>query len=162
MNFRRAFIPADRSTHALSALVTWAKPRNGVCLALPVLTFLIGLAVSSFTAAQLPNFLSSEAQVPSAVSIDESTAVTPILDTQTAIVTEQASYTVLGQNLFNGSFGRQQFTGFNPNYRIAVGDKVLLQLWGAVESRGDQVVDAQGNIFIPQVGPVNIAGVLNS
>ncbi len=162
MNFRRAFIPADRSIHPLSALATWAKPRNPVGLVLAALVLLVGLAVSSFTAAQLPNFLSSEAQAPNAVSIDESTAVTPVLDTQTAIVTEQASYTVLGQNLFNGSFGRQQFTGFNPNYRIAVGDKVLLQLWGAVESRGDQVVDAQGNIFIPQVGPVNIAGVLNS
>ena len=162
MNFRRAAISADRSTHPLLALAAWANPRNACGLVLPALALLAGLAVSSFTAAQLPSFLSGEAQAPSSVSIDESTAVAPVLDTQTAIVTEQASYTVLGQNLFNGSFGRQQFTGFNPNYRIAVGDKVLLQLWGAVESRGDQVVDAQGNIFIPQVGPVNIAGVLNS
>lgn len=162
MNFRRAAISADSSTHPLLALAAWANPRNACGLVLPALALLAGLAVSSFTAAQLPSFLSGEAQATSAVSIDESTTVAPVLDTQTAIVTEQASYTVLGQNLFNGSFGRQQFTGFNPNYRIAVGDKVLLQLWGAVESRGDQVVDAQGNIFIPQVGPVNIAGVLNS
>ena len=69
---------------------------------------------------------------------------------------------VFGQNLFTGNFGSQTFSGFNPNYRLMVGDKVLLQLWGAVESQGEQVVDPQGNIFIPQVGPVKIAGVLNS
>ena len=69
---------------------------------------------------------------------------------------------VLGQNLFDGKFSGQQFSGFNPNYRIAVGDKLLIQLWGAVESTGEQVVDPQGNIFIPQVGPVQVAGTLNS
>lgn len=84
------------------------------------------------------------------------------LNTETSVVTQEDRQRVLGQNLFNGSFGRQQFTGFNPSYRIAVGDKVLLQLWGAVESQGEQIVDPQGNIFISQVGPVNIAGVLNS
>ena len=83
-------------------------------------------------------------------------------DAITEIETRQKANQVLGQNLFNGNFGGQQFTGFNPNYRIAIGDKVLLQLWGAVESQGEQVVDPQGNIFISQVGPVNIAGVLNS
>ena len=85
MNFRRAFIPADRSIHPLSALAAWANPRNACGLVLPALALLAGLAVSSFTAAQLPNFLSSEAQAPNAVSIDESTAVTPVLDTQTAL-----------------------------------------------------------------------------
>lgn len=69
---------------------------------------------------------------------------------------------VLGQNLFGGKFGSQKFAGFNPNYRVAVGDKLLIQIWGAVESTGEQVVDAQGNIFIPQVGPVQVAGTLNS
>lgn len=115
--------------------------------------------------AQLPGFLSpatSTATSATAPADNSSTSDTPTLDTETGVQTQEQNQRVLGQNLFNGSFGRQQFTGFNPSYRIAVGDKVLLQLWGAVESQGEQTVDPQGNIFIPQVGPVNIAGVLNS
>lgn len=95
-------------------------------------------------------------------SQSEADTANTTLNTETSVETQEDSQRVLGQNLFNGSFGRQQFTGFNPSYRIAVGDKVLLQLWGAVESQGEQIVDPQGNIFISQVGPVNIAGVLNS
>lgn len=68
---------------------------------------------------------------------------------------------VFGQNLFSGAFGKQQFAGFNPSYRVAIGDTLRIQLWGAVETSGEQVVDLQGNIFIPQVGPVSVAGVLN-
>lgn len=112
--------------------------------------------------AQLPGFLSANKPAVMATNDADDTGVTAAVDTETLIVTEQEDHRVFGQNLFSGSFGRQQFTGFNPDYRIAVGDKVLLQLWGAVESQGEQVVDAQGNIFIPQVGPVTIAGVLNS
>lgn len=136
---------------------------------LPACQLLVLLTLSSMAFAQLPGALSGvqtntaqlnsgEAELLSEAASTESVA----LDAHTPVVSEQESFTVLGQNLFNGSFGRQQFTGFNPNYRIAVGDKVLLQLWGAVESQGQQTVDPQGNIFIPQVGPVNIAGVLNS
>lgn len=69
---------------------------------------------------------------------------------------------VFGQNIFNGSFANQVFSGFNPDYRIAVGDKLLVQLWGAVESKDEQVVDGQGNIFLPQVGPIYVLGILNS
>ena len=35
-------------------------------------------------------------------------------------------------------------------------------MWGAVESNGQQEVDTQGNIFLPQVGPINVLGILNS
>lgn len=68
----------------------------------------------------------------------------------------------LGQNLFNGDFSRQEFAGFNPDYRISVGDVIQIQLWGAVEFQGELAVDAQGNIFLPQVGPVGVEGVVNS
>ncbi|MEX1213600.1 polysaccharide biosynthesis/export family protein [Saccharospirillum sp.] len=57
---------------------------------------------------------------------------------------------------------RDRFAGFNPNYRLTTGDTVLLQLWGAVEFQGSLTVDPQGNIFIPQVGPVQVRGVANS
>jgi protein involved in polysaccharide export with SLBB domain len=46
----------------------------------------------------------------------------------------------------------------NPNYVLAVGDRVSITLWGFVESSVIATVDNEGNIFIPQVGPVRIAG----
>lgn len=82
--------------------------------------------------------------------------------TQTDLLIESKNVPVFGQNLFTGNFSKTEFTGFNSQYRIAVGDKVSLHLWGAVENQSEQVVDPQGNIFIPQVGPIHIAGVLNS
>lgn len=69
---------------------------------------------------------------------------------------------VFGGNLFTGSFAQQSFSGFNPDYQINVGDKLFIQVWGAVEFDGEQAVDAQGNIFIPQVGPVRVLGTANS
>jgi len=71
-------------------------------------------------------------------------------------------YRVFGSNLFTGTFAQQSFSGFNPNYQINVGDMLYLQVWGAVEFEGEQQVDPQGNIFIPQVGPVRVQGTPNS
>lgn len=68
---------------------------------------------------------------------------------------------VFGSNMFNGAFAQQQFSGFNPNYQIAVGDRINLRMWGAFTYEAVVVVDPQGNIFIPNVGPVNVLGVRN-
>ena len=67
---------------------------------------------------------------------------------------------VFGQNLFDG-FRQAEFKGFNPEYQIAIGDKITLQMWGAYEVAVELTVDAQGNVFIPQVGPVQLQGVAN-
>ncbi len=63
--------------------------------------------------------------------------------------------------LFSGGFEDTSFTGINPEYRIAQGDKLLVQLWGGIEFQQEMVVDAQGNIFVPRVGPVKVLGVAN-
>src|SRR5699024_1041779 len=67
-----------------------------------------------------------------------------------------------GADLFTGGFRGPRASGLNPTYRILPGDRVTLRAWGAVEI--DQVlpVDAQGNIFVPHVGPVHVQGVSNS
>ena len=67
-----------------------------------------------------------------------------------------------GSNLFMGNFLRSREDGLNPNYQIMPGDHIALNIWGAVEQAGVYVVDGQGNIFLPQVGPVHLAGVKNS
>jgi len=70
--------------------------------------------------------------------------------------------TVYGDWLFTGGFKSASFTGINPSYRIAQGDTLLVQLWGGLDFQQDIQVDAQGNIFIPKVGPVKVLGVQNS
>ncbi|MCP5325093.1 MAG: polysaccharide biosynthesis/export family protein [Oceanospirillaceae bacterium] len=69
--------------------------------------------------------------------------------------------TVFGGWLFTGGFKAASFTGINPNYRIAQGDTLVVQLWGGLDVQQDVTVDAQGNIFIPKVGPVKVLGVEN-
>lgn len=70
--------------------------------------------------------------------------------------------TVFGEQLFLGRFASEQYTGFNPEYQVAIGDRITLRMWGAVQYEGTLTVDPQGNIFIPQVGPVYVLGVRNA
>ena len=66
-----------------------------------------------------------------------------------------------GSWLFGGEFANQSFVGFSPSYTISVGDKVSLRLFGGYDFEGDLIVDVQGNIFVPKVGPVKLLGVAN-
>lgn len=69
-------------------------------------------------------------------------------------------------------FGAQLFTAqnaeggagiaFNPNYVIGLGDTIQVRLWGAFTYDGTLTVDPKGNIFLPNVGPLKVAGVTNS
>jgi protein involved in polysaccharide export with SLBB domain len=68
---------------------------------------------------------------------------------------------VFGANLFTGAFSRQAAAQFNPNYVISVGDSVRVRLWGAFEFQASLTVDPQGNIFLPNVGPIHLLGVRN-
>jgi protein involved in polysaccharide export with SLBB domain len=68
---------------------------------------------------------------------------------------------VFGAQLFTGAFARQGATQFNPDYAVAVGDKVQVRMWGAFEFDQTLVVDPKGNIFIPHAGPVQLLGVRN-
>jgi protein involved in polysaccharide export with SLBB domain len=66
-----------------------------------------------------------------------------------------------GAQLFTGSFARPGATRFNPDYLITVGDRIHVRLWGGFTFEGTLQVDPQGNVFLPQIGPVKIAGVAN-
>jgi protein involved in polysaccharide export with SLBB domain len=68
---------------------------------------------------------------------------------------------VFGSQIFGGRFAGQSFTGFNPDYQVAPGDRISVRLWGAYALETTQAVDAQGNIFLPNVGPVRVQGVRN-
>ena len=68
---------------------------------------------------------------------------------------------VFGFHLFNGNFTQASQFLYNPDYKIAIGDKINFRMWGAVEFHQELMVDSQGNIFIPAVGAVNLLGVRN-
>ncbi|MGQ0699116.1 MAG: polysaccharide biosynthesis/export family protein [Panacagrimonas sp.] len=68
---------------------------------------------------------------------------------------------VFGRSLFQGRFAAESFRGFNPDYLISVGDQIDVKLWGAIDVQMVLPVDAQGNIFVPRVGPVRVTNVRN-
>ena len=74
----------------------------------------------------------------------------------------KASIQPFGNNLFTGSFQSQRNDGLDPNYRLVPGDKVALHMWGQVTIDETLTVDASGNIFIPEVGQVKVAGLRSS
>ena len=64
-----------------------------------------------------------------------------------------------GANLFAGGYESERTDGLNDNYLIAAGDKINIWLWGAVNYADVPTVDTQGNIFIPNIGPIHLKGV---
>ncbi|WOO40958.1 polysaccharide biosynthesis/export family protein [Rubellicoccus peritrichatus] len=69
---------------------------------------------------------------------------------------------VFGAQLFQGDFKDLSFSGFNPEYQVGIGDKIQAMVWGALQLELDLTVDPQGNIFIPEVGPIKVLGVRNA
>lgn len=63
-----------------------------------------------------------------------------------------------GANLFTGGFRGAMGEGLNPGYQVKPGDQVTVRAWGAIELDRALPVDAQGNIFLPGIGPINIEG----
>ena len=73
-----------------------------------------------------------------------------------------AALPVFGSKMFGGRFAQQSFGGFNPDHRIAIGDRIGLRMWGAFTLESTQAVDAQGHLFLPGIGPVKVLGVRNA
>ena len=66
-----------------------------------------------------------------------------------------------GASLFRGGFSNDREDGLNPQYLIQPGDTISVRIWGATQFNERLPVDHQGNIFIPSVGPIMLAGVSN-
>jgi len=80
---------------------------------------------------------------------------------QRAIEKAEARAIPFGANLFQGQFAANRPGGLNPDYLIAPGDRVSVNLYGAQTFSQIVSVDGQGNLFVPEVGPVHVAGVPN-
>ncbi len=67
-----------------------------------------------------------------------------------------------GSLLFKGGFSSDGEDGLNRNYVVQPGDRVSVRIWGATQFNEQLTVDHQGNIFLPSVGPIHVAGIPNS
>lgn len=135
-----------------------AKALRLFVLALPVVC---GLIATPARAAPDPLMLTPASQLlslPQVPAAPSALAPAPVPPPPPPLATGP---TVFGANIFTGAFSQQQFSGFNPDYQIAIGDQIKLRMWGAFTLDATLPVDPQGNIFIPNVGPVNVLGVRN-
>lgn len=62
-----------------------------------------------------------------------------------------------GANLFAGGYESERIDGVNADYLVAPGDKISIWMWGAINFAEVVTVDNQGNVFLPNIGPVHLA-----
>lgn len=76
-------------------------------------------------------------------------------------LTKDRTSRVFGANLFSSEQRELIASAFNPAYVIQNGDNIRVQIWGAYVFNDALRVDEQGNVFIPEVGPISVAGTQN-
>lgn len=67
-----------------------------------------------------------------------------------------------GASLFADPLPADRALGVNPDYEIMPGDRIAVQIWGARNVQEVLPVDLQGNIFLPEIGPVRVGGLRNA
>ena len=82
------------------------------------------------------------------------TLVTPLGDLQRSAGPTTA---VFGAALFTG-MAQSSSDAPNPNYILAPGDRISVRAWGAVDTEQVSQIDPSGNLFLPNVGPIRVAG----
>ena len=80
----------------------------------------------------------------------------PLVNTTSVILRPFAA------NLFEGRFAGTFSDMTSSDYILAPGDRVVVRIWGARSYDDVLVVDQQGNLFIPEVGPIHVAGIRQS
>lgn len=119
-------------------------------------------ALASMTLLCIAGAVSSQQITDVAVPVPDSAATT-LLEKQDMGQLDKIRQSAqpFGYSLFSGGFGHSENNGLNADYLVSTGDRISVRIWGATAFESVQVVDTQGNIFIPDVGPVNLGGVPN-
>jgi protein involved in polysaccharide export with SLBB domain len=69
---------------------------------------------------------------------------------------------IYGARLFRNppsTFAPLNLVPVTPDYVIGPGDELRIQVWGQVTSNNNYTVDRTGNIYIPEVGTLQVAGL---
>jgi protein involved in polysaccharide export with SLBB domain len=136
------------------------------------LALLVGLLGERASVAQVPGALpakppqlSTAEDIPKARFQDAPAETKPAPPPANAVsgppVSVSQTPEPFGSRLFTGNFLRTRQDGLNSEYLVMPGDRVQVNTWGAFESSNVFMVDAQGNIFLPNVGPIQVAGTRN-
>lgn len=142
-----------------------------IAIAKPLRQLLYLLAVllgAGQTFAQLPPKppeparLAPQEDIPKAKFEDKDTKPPPAGSMTGPAPVAGATPEPFGSRLFTGNFLHTRQDGLNPEYVVMPGDRVQVNSWGALELSNVFLVDAQGNIFLPNVGPIQIAGTTNA
>ena len=114
--------------------------------------------------------MANAGQVPAEATVAEAVAAASL--GSSAVINNTSAYQqitdanrkqpkIFGEQLFRGAFSTTSGSTFNDSYVINPGDNVQVRMWGAYQYAATMTVDPQGNIFLPNVGPVRIAGIQN-
>lgn len=125
----------------------------------------VGPSLPRFPSATPPTISGSDSQSTSSLPKRDTPAANGQASEPSApppVPADKAKLSPFGANLFLGNFMRSREDGLNPNYAIMPGDHVALSVWGALQLNDVFIVDGQGNIFVPEVGPVRLVGVKNA
>jgi protein involved in polysaccharide export with SLBB domain len=87
----------------------------------------------------------------------------PLTEFQKFVVsTTGQTLPIYGASLFSSvpsTFAPLDMTPVPPDYVIGPGDELRIRVWGQVSFQSNVRVDRSGEIFLPQVGPVHVAGM---
>ena len=107
---------------------------------------------------QLSRQSSTGGQVPQALLPPE-----PLTEFQKFVAsTTSEVLPIFGANLFRrvpSTFAPLEMTPVPADYVIGPDDQLRIRVWGQVNFQANVRVDRSGDIFLPQVGPVHVAGI---
>jgi protein involved in polysaccharide export with SLBB domain len=69
---------------------------------------------------------------------------------------------IFGAGLFRrvpATFAPLNLTPVPPDYVIGPGDELRIRVWGQVNIQANVTVDRAGDVYLPQIGPVHVAGL---
>jgi len=84
------------------------------------------------------------------------------LSTRTSEIKEKKEQVIFGSYLFNSknlTFEPSVNLQTPSNYEINIGDEIIISIWGNSQSNYQLTVNQNGQILIPDIGPVFIAGL---
>jgi protein involved in polysaccharide export with SLBB domain len=105
--------------------------------------------------ATLPKEITAPSQIEKLVSADEIMEATGVTDENPTRTLNQFGYNYF-QNL---SLLPQIDIQVNSDYLVGPGDSIVVTVWGSIDGSYDLVVNSGGEVILPKVGPVKVAGL---
>jgi len=105
---------------------------------------------------ELPDRIKAEpSEIEKMISADEIIEAAEIPDDNLSRTLTQFGYNYF-QNL---SLLPQIDVQVSPDYLVGPGDSIILTVWGSIEGSYELIINSGGEVILPKVGPVSIAGL---